>query len=193
MDGSIEMDNLISIIRIIAWPFVVLIVVALFLFLFKKQIANRLEQLKKADVRKGFFEFGESPIDISTQQDLNTKKIEPTSTIPKDAIKWSKSGALYWLGHDLWWTVDVLLRGGSRDIIIHGLRQSLLHLQEIGFAGSQMESSLKQMVNDAKNSHEKDWTQVRRNWATLQLTTIRNDIGKLAVNNQPGFKHRPDD
>jgi hypothetical protein len=40
MDGGIEMDSLILIIRIIAWPFVVLTVVVLFLFLFKKQIAE---------------------------------------------------------------------------------------------------------------------------------------------------------
>jgi len=168
---------------------------ALFMLLFKKPIVNRLKELKTIDAKKGVLKFGESPIDISTQQDLTTKtkKVEPTSTIQKDAIKWTKSGALYWLGHDLWWTVDVLLRGGSRDIIIHGLRQSLLNLQEVGFVGSYMESSLKQMVNDAKNSHEKDWTQVKRNWATLKLTSIRNSIGELAVNNQPGFKHRPDD
>jgi len=187
------MASLELIIKAIAWPSVVLILVALFLFLFKKPIASRLKQLKKADVKKGFFEFGESPIDISTQQDLTTKKVEPISTKPKDTINWNKSGALYWLGHDLMWTIDALLRGGTRNIIIHGLKQSLLNLQQVELTGSPMESSLKRMINDAKNSHEKDWNQVRRNWATLQLSSIINSIGKLAVENQPGFKHRPDD
>ena len=187
------MDDLILIIRIIVWPLMFLILGALFMLLFKKSIANRLKQLKTINAKKLVLGFEEPIIDISTQQDLIAKKVEPTSKIPKDDIKWNKSGALYWLGSDLVCTIDVISRGASRDTIIHGLRQSLLHLQEVGFAGSHMESSLKQMINDAKNLREKDWHQVRRNWATLQLTQIRNDIGKLAVDNQPGFKHRPDD
>jgi len=193
MDGSIEMDNSILIIRIFAWPFIVLLLGALFMFLFRKPIVNRLKQLKIIDAKKGVLRFGESPIDISVQQDLTATKVEPMPTKSKDAITWNKSGALYWLGYDLMWTIDAILRGGSKDIIIHGLKQSLLNLQEIGLTGSYMELSLKTMIHDTKNSHEKDWTQVRRNWAAIKLTSIKYSIGKLAIENQPGFKYRPDD
>jgi len=40
MDASIEMDNLILIIKIIVWPFMFLLLGALFMFLFKKPIGD---------------------------------------------------------------------------------------------------------------------------------------------------------
>ena len=109
----------------------------------------------------------------------------------KNTIKWRSSGNLFWLGHDLVWTIDTLLRGGPRDQIFHGLRQSLHHLRSLGFVGTPIESRVDRLTADAERSLDKDWTAGKRKRYTAELASIVRAIGDLAEASQPDFEPGP--
>ena len=142
-------------------------------------------------MKRGILKFGDFPAD-NVPSDRVLDKSLPEINDQQNKISWDKTGALYWLGHDLMWAVDALLRGGKRKDIIHGLNQSLLNLQEVGFSGSYMDAQLIRIRDEALESEEKDWHRVRRNYTSIVLLNIINDIGKIAAANQPGFKQKLD-
>jgi hypothetical protein len=166
-------------------------VVLILVILFKKQITKLISRLKTANIKGGILEFGKSPADKEIQPELATRKGEEISIKPKDAINWNKSGTLYWLGHDLMWTIDVLLRGGQREDIIHGLKQSLHHVRSLGFKGTIIEDRLKELKIEAENSLPKDWTDLKRSDYAIRLTIIKRHIGVIAEANQQDYEPKP--
>jgi len=182
-------DNLISLVDALAWPLLTLVLVCIF----KEDISDLLKRIQKAKYPGGeaTFGYGEAPIDKATELPSAEVKAEP---VPKpeqpkeNAIKWRNSGNLFWLGHDLVWTIDVLLRGGPRQHIVHGLRQSLHHLRSLGFVGTPIESRLGRLKANAESSLEKDWTPPQRSDYTQELASVVRAIGDLAEANQPDFE-----
>ena len=183
------MNYIIQIIDVLIWPILILVLI----LIFKKKLYALFFRIKEIDISKKNIKFGESPIDKIDKKPTISSTPELDEKVAKLSIKWNKSGALYWLSCDLMWTIDVLLRGAPRDRIIHGLSQSLLNLQEVGLTGSIVESKLTRMKDESKISLEEDWTRERRINIVNELKFIRNAIGELAIENQPGFKHSPDD
>jgi len=180
-----------DIIKIIIWPFVVLVLGILFLLLFKKSIEKLINRVTEIRINKTIIGFGKSLADKEIQPELATIKDEQLSTKLKDKINWNKSGTLYWLGHDLMWTIDVLLRGGQREDIIYGLKQSLHHASSLGFQGTAIENWLKELKTEAENSLPKDWTGLKRNNYAIRLTNIKRFIGIIAESAQPDFEPKP--
>ena len=100
-------------------------------------------------------------------------------------------GNIYWVGHDLLWTVAQLSSQGSREKILEGLFQSKHHLNEVRFVQSSFSSRLEQIYQDALNTAESDWTAERRRLVVTQVASIAREIGNIISANQPAFKSHP--
>jgi len=182
-----------SILGSIAWPLTVILLV----LKFKSDISGLLKRIEKAKLPGGAeasFAYGEAPIDkvpIEPSPGPKAVSVAQPEQAKKNTIKWRSSGNLFWLGHDLTWTIDTLLRGGPRDHIVHGLRQSLHHLRSLGLVDTPVEARLARLKAEAQNSLEKDWTPPRRSEYTNELASLIRAIGDLAEANQPDFQPGP--
>ncbi|MCX6570213.1 MAG: hypothetical protein NT006_02115 [Candidatus Aminicenantes bacterium] len=180
------MKTAISVLKVLAsWPVIVLILV----LIFRDKVGNLLDRLKKA----GPLEWGQSPADElpkgkvakqDTQIELESDK--------RDNIKWEKVASIYWAGHDVMWTCDVILRNAPRDIIVWGLGQSLHHIREIGLINDPIEVRSSRLLVDARTMLEKDWTPQVRNDYVRELLSVREYVGSLMNAHQKGFKPRPE-
>ncbi len=183
-----------EILSVIVWPFVVLVIGVLVLLLFRKDIKNLLNRLKTAKWPGGTetsFNYGEADIDKPSKKEKNNLSIDNVPLARYSGVKWNNSGNVFWLGHDLVWTIDVIIRGAPRDTIIHGLQQSLHHIHSIGFTTTPIESRMSSLLENAEKTLESDWTPDKRNIYADEVAAVINYIGKLAESNQADFKSRP--
>jgi hypothetical protein len=81
-----------------------------------------------------FLKFGQAKTDALSIETLSVpaaKQIgEPSS------VKWENVASLFWLGNDLDWTAQTVLRGAPKEKILHGLTQCCHHISELGLMGS---------------------------------------------------------
>jgi hypothetical protein len=152
------LEAIAQILRAIAWPIAAIIMV----YWFREHIAQLILKLRNL---KLFGETGPSFV-----FDLPSKHAPPPQTPPLSenpshaAIPFAKEkyGNIYWVGHDLLWTVGVLLNQGKREQILEGLYQSKHHLNEVGFHGTPIEHRLQRLYRHAEQSSVSDWTNERR-------------------------------
>lgn len=102
-----------------------------------------------------------------------------------------KTGNLYWMAHDIMATVCILLRGGARDDIVHGLRQSLHHATSLDLCGTGGGKLLKRLVDRAESSTSAEWNDERRKADVDDLLSIRSEFGGYAERDQPDYRPRP--
>jgi len=177
----------------LAWPLFAIMLV----FVFRNDIRQLLKRLQTAKLPGGteaIFEYGEASVDKSAQP--APSKSAPAQILANekplsDQIRWNNTGNLYWLGHDLMWTIDVTLRNAPRETIVYGLRQSLHHAQCLGFTGTPLESRLARLKSDADRSLQQDWTTEKRTLLVNELASLRDEIGSLASSHQPDFRPNP--
>jgi hypothetical protein len=120
------------------------------------------------------------------------KNEEPTEIQPANRgnpVDWRKVGNLYWLGHDVMWSIDVLLRGGGKLDILHGLKQSAHHASEIGM--SVWAKRLEELHNAIAATPETDLTSSKRDEAGFKLRRISDQVGALAETQQTGYRGWP--
>ena len=105
-------------------------------------------------------------------------------------LKTERFANFYWLGHDLEWTIDVLLRGGPVDVVHQGHRQSLFHLTEVGLGSTiparTLKAGLKQLEDPAFRLDS-----FMRERMTRELAGVKARIGPLFNATQDGFRSRP--
>lgn len=171
-----------ELLKVIAWPITVLII---FLFL-KKDIKVLLSRVISAELpggaKAGFADYGKVDLDKRGQKIIDSS---PATTITD--IKWDKPANIFWIGHDLIWTIDVILRGAPRETIVHGLKQSLFHLRKIGFAGTSIEARLSRLHENAEKSLQTDWTDDKRAMYANEVANVAGFIGSLVNNFQPDY------
>ena len=172
------------ILQAIAWPITVIVIVCWFRVPIARLIL-RLKQLKLSRESGTHLDFGHSP----------SKQIPPTGVDTKtpalnSAVK-EKFGNIYWIAHDLLWTVAVLLNQGSREQILEGLYQSMHHLSEAGFATAPIGFRLQRLYEDAQRSLVLDWTNERRVQVARELQSMARDLGGTIAAMQNGFKSHP--
>lgn len=92
---------------------------------------------------------------------------------------------LYWLGHDLMWSADTLLRQGPVADVLIGLDQALHHLQHIGLADSGMGHDLQSLRLRIEGTRE--LTFAMRDEAADTLGQVIDRIGAQLEEAQPGF------
>lgn len=171
-----DADSIQSIVSALAWPAVVLILLVIFFLLFRAEIRQLLDRTRTAKLPWG------------STFDFEDPRVSPEETGPfGDIVKWGNSGNLFWLGHDLMWTVDVLLRNAPRQQIARGLRQSLHHIGALGLTDSAMMTRLDRLKEEAERSLEREWTPQRRQEYAREVYSILGGVAKLAEANQPDF------
>ena len=104
-------------------------------------------------------------------------------------MEWGKSGDLYWLGHDLMWTLDVMLRGADKPEILHGIRQSIHHARELALTVC---AQRLEKLHDAVNSAPESLTTSHRDEFGIELRRITDQFGAIAEAAQPGFRASPE-
>jgi len=146
------METLELLVGYLAWP---LTAIALALLL-RRQISALFDRLRSARLPGGIgfdlfpFSQGEGAVPIAAETDGE-------GDADRDRIK-----AVYWLGHDLMWTVDVLLRGGPGSYVTHGLRQSCKHISVLGIQDSRHGRTVLQLLRNAEGRPESAWTTADR-------------------------------
>ncbi|MCK4391983.1 hypothetical protein KAX17_03675, partial [Candidatus Bipolaricaulota bacterium] len=93
----------------------------------------------------------------------------------------------FWLGHDMMWTVDVLLRGASKKDIQHGLRCCLTHLRAVGLGDSVQYNSIRQYLDEVTSKSEGDLDRNTRLSFAQRTYNVLLEVGKKAKEYQTGI------
>jgi Domain of unknown function (DUF4062) len=112
---------------------------------------------------------------------------------PTDSFKWDSTGNLYWLGHDLMWTMAALRYIGTRESALHGLRQCHHHLCEIGMNESPYARRLVRWLKEVETISGHEWTLDRRYSLASEIDRLTDQIGALAETRQSGYRADPED
>ena len=169
----------------LAWPAVLMIVLCFSIYLFREEIKGRIRALR--EMRRLGMTFGESPIDRPVSIQPSAAGRTPQQTAGRPSFQ-DKAGNLFWLGHDLMWTVDVIVRGAPKERIMHGLTQSLHHLRSLGIAEIANEEQLIVRLHDQiKSLLNREITPKLRDEVVTELYAILLGIGRFIEQSQPGF------
>lgn len=129
--------------------------------------------------------FGSAKIDKQAKGKRRTQKPETLG----GAFKAEAIGQLYWLGHDLMWTADTLLRGGSSKEVLIGIEQALHHLILVGLENTPVEGHLQNLHHMVQASDT--ISSSLRNEYARQIGSIIDQIGATAEKVQGDFKIPP--
>ncbi len=152
------------------WPLLILFIVLFFQYELRKAIIILAWRI--SSIKSPFGDLGLPPLDLadkSKKPSIPEKSTETPSpekpTPPYSSSKWNNINDIYWLGHDLMWTIDVVYRLAPKKYIIHGLKQSLYHLGELpvdDIKVADVKAKLERLKEEAENRSEEDWTPVQR-------------------------------
>jgi hypothetical protein len=122
------------------------------------------------------------------RRDLQTGPLKESAG-PIRTLRTSATGSLYWLGHDLMWTADVLLRKGPSEHVLIGLAQARHHLVQVGLENTPIEREIRGLSELVQQSKELS-PSLRDEYAS-QLGSIIDRIGMTAEAARPTSKsHR---
>jgi hypothetical protein len=119
----------------------------------------------------------------------DTPAVEAKELGPDGHIVANATGNLFWLGHDLMWTADVLLRGGTPEDARVGFDQALHHLGEVGLGDGPVASELQRLRDQVQKTPMLS-PSLRDAFAT-QLGSIIDRLGAMAEAAQPTFRIPP--
>jgi hypothetical protein len=170
-----------------AWPITVLIVA----LLFRKKINEGIGRIVTAKLPGGTeLLFGRLLSDKSPAEEVQTRPRElPPELVAK--AHWERTGNLYWLGRDIMWTIDIVMREAPTKYIVHGLRQSVHHLTELGLLETRAGQRLRGLVERANSALESDWTPERRAEFASELQKVGGELGRIAEANESDFRSKP--
>jgi len=161
------------ILSVLAWPVTIIVLVAIL----KNEIKAAIYRIESAKFPGGtelkLSKFGESKVDNPSK----VSDIPSTETTDKTEGNWNNIKNIYWLGHDLMWTVDVILRGAAKHRIVHGLRQSLHQITALGLKDTKYGSQLNRLFEEADTSLESDWNETKREQFAVDLKSLLWEIG----------------
>jgi len=129
--------------------------------------------------------YGHAAFDQQVPQPPHPEKV--ISTI--GALKGGATGNLYWLGHDLMWTADTLLRQGPTEHVLIGLDQSIHHLVHLGLAETPIERDL-QLLR-AQIQFAKELSTSNRDEVANRIGSIIDRIGATVEAAQADFEVPP--
>lgn len=153
--------------------------------MFKDEIRSEINRIHRAKIPGGTeFEF-----------DLINKEISPKNIKNKVGIKvngnWENTANIYWLGHDMMWTIYALMSGGGKRNILWGLNQSLHHLESINIAEGKLGEPLIRLINKIEKLVESDLNDEKRLEFTKDTNSLLNEYGIYMAVNQPDFEAAP--
>lgn len=169
------------------WPITTLIV----LCWFRQGIKGLIQSLAEANIGNNLvFKFWQAKTDIASAEPLPSASTPKQISAPPDA-RWENVASLFWLGSDLDWTTQTLLRGAPKERIVHGLKQSSHHSSQSGLADTvpgKILSALKLQVEGMQESAlDRQW---RANFVE-QLNAVIQGFSDLARGHQSNFRPSP--
>jgi hypothetical protein len=180
---------MIEVLNKIAWPLVVLTVSIIFLFVFRPPLAALIGRLKSARFGKDkILDFGEAQVDNRDRLQTLEKRANHFTNPETGEVTWSNSANLFWLGHDLMWTMQMALRGAPLKAILHGLNQSQHHMTHLNMNNTAGGIRLAKLIADANRSHDSDWDTHKRDVFATELDIALDEVGFLAESSQPGYQ-----
>ena len=175
------------------WPITILVI----LCWFREGIRGLIRSVAEAKIGDSVvFKFWQAKSDLLSIERLPNVDTPTASGTPKQISapsdgKWDKVADLFWLGSDLDWTAQTVLRGAPKERIVHGLTQSYHHCSQLGLSntvpGKQL-ASLKSQVEGMQDSAlGREW---RANFVE-QLYAVINGFSGLARERQADFRPSP--
>lgn len=107
--------------------------------------------------------------------------------VPPAAL-WNNSGNLFWLGHDLMYSLQVALRGVRREEVLRALRQSCYHLDHLGLRSNHIGHFLFDLRSMAEAAPPNDWNDAFRKKLATKIDGVIQQVGALAATNQKDFE-----
>lgn len=186
----------------LVWPVVVFVLVLVVILVFRKQILQVLSRLSEFAYPGGrvVFKWGEASVDrhrelvagvrevpllVPDERGVDEARAE-ADRAAEPAVKWENTGSLFWLGVDLMWAMDLVLRDAPADAIGYLLEHLLSYIRAMGFPSTEVGAAIERNLAEIMIAYavEEEWTAERRNsYATFFLKAAK-DIGRLATDNQ---------
>jgi hypothetical protein len=106
-----------------------------------------------------------------------------------EAVNKGAIGNLFWLGHDLMWTADMLLRQGPSAEVLIGLDQAIHHLARAGLSVTPMASDLQALRTQIQA--DSALTTASRDEAAKLLGSVIDRLGAVLEAAQGDFQLPP--
>jgi hypothetical protein len=185
---------LIPLLTALIWPITILII----LYVFRHGIVGLIRSLAEARVGdRLIFKFWQAKSDLIGAEPLFTTAVPPAAAGAvnqagaQSGARWEKVASVFWLGSDLDWTAQTVLRGAPKERIVHGLTQSCHHAAECGLsdaAAAKQLAALRSQVQTMQDAAlDREW---RANFVE-QLYTIIRSFSDLAKERQGDFRAGP--
>jgi len=110
-------------------------------------------------------------------------------TLTGGALNRNATGNLFWLGHDLMWTADTLLRQGPTEHVLIGLEQALHHLDQVGLKETEIERDLQDLRGHVQFA--RDLPASTRDEVANMIGSIIDRIGVILEAAQGDFQVPP--
>lgn len=177
------LNNIVTLVGHIAWPVAVVVLV----FSFRGDIRKGINRVVSARLPGGA-EFVLDSLDRTGKEEDGKTDIAHVSEGEYPNANWERVGHLYWLGHDLMWTVDALSRLAPKRYIVHGLRQSRHHMSGLGLENTQIHRSLSELFDLASETVDSEYSDEFRERLISAISRMIHQVGALAAHQQGDFR-----
>jgi len=165
----------IELLRTLAWLAVVVVLLAVF---FRKPLARLVERI--AFFSSPFISFRAFGQAVCEEREENHPPVASSPSQPFEDRPWNT----FWLGHDMMWTVDVLLREAPKKHIQHGLRCCLRNLRAVGLGDSVQYNSIRQYLDEVTSMAERDLDRDTRLSFAQRTSNVLLEVGQKAKEHQ---------
>jgi hypothetical protein len=178
--------DLVPLIIALLWPATILFLAVWF----RKGIKDLIASVTEAKIGDSLvFKFGQAQLDEPVAKTLPSV-IARQGGAPSSA-KWENSASLFWLGNDLEWTAQTVLRGAPKERILHGLKQCNHHSSELDLGesapGKQLSALKSQVEGLSEAALDRQW---RGDFAEKIYSAIRG-FDLIMKQHQPTFRSSP--
>jgi len=176
-----------------SWPLVGLVA----LMMFRRELTTLLNNIEWAELLGNKLKFGKprADKDLPKEEPVKPKEVVAVKEIPieigpgsvqtpPEGYDWRRVFDIYWLGHDLMWTIDVILRGAPGRFIVRGLSQSLIHFKELNPTDAVFHQKLQKLLDEAQKRLEKEWTPAVRESLAFELRQLIDSFSSIVANKQ---------
>ena len=178
----------VPLLTVLVWPITILTI----LFWFWHGIKGLIQSLAEASIgNKLVFKFWQARTDVLSAEPLpSSPDTLKQIAAPSDA-KWQNVADIFWLGSDLEWTVQTVLRGAPKERVVHGLKQASHHSSQVGLAhtlpGQRLAAFKSQVEGMPESALDRSW---RDNFVE-QMNAVIRGFSDLARGHQPDFRPGP--
>jgi hypothetical protein len=177
-----------ELLEVIVWPITVFVIFLILLCIFRKPIRKFIDNVVSVE----FKGFKASSQDKTDAKEMETQFQADLENIRRKDVKWGNVANIYWLSHDIMWTIDKLIRDPKRDQIIHGLRQTSFHLSELNLEKVSYGIRIESLLENVECTIESDWDLKKRQNFVNELLQIIMGYAKIFENHQDDFQPRPE-